>query len=60
VGYYYVSQPKPMKPYSAHSNTEFQECDDLEEAIEIAKSMSAHFGNSYVIDNETNQVVEEF
>jgi hypothetical protein len=22
--------------------------------------MSAHFGNSYVIDNETNQVVEEF
>jgi len=49
-----------MKPYSAHSNTEFQECDNLEEAIDIAMSMSAHFGSSYVINNETNEVVEEF
>jgi hypothetical protein len=60
MGYSMFSQPNPMKRYSAHSHTEFQESDTLEEAIEIAKSMSAHFGNSYVIDNETNQVVEEF
>jgi hypothetical protein len=60
VGYSIVSQPNPMKRYSAHSNTEFQECDSLEEAIDIAMSMAVHFGSSYVIDNETNKVVEEF
>ncbi len=49
-----------MKRYSAHSNTEFQETDDLNEAIDIAISMAEHFGNGYVIDNQTNKVVEEF
>jgi hypothetical protein len=49
-----------MKRFSAHSHTEFQEADTLEEAIDIAKSMAAHFGNGYVIDNETNKIVEEF
>lgn len=49
-----------MKRYSAHSHTEFYEADTLKEAIDVAKSMAQHFGNSYVVDNETNQVVEEF
>lgn len=47
-----------MKRYSAHSNTEFQETNSLEEAKEIAMSMSEHFGNGYVVDNQTNKVVE--
>lgn len=49
-----------MKRYSAHSHSEFYETDSLEEAKDVATSMAEHFGSSYVIDNETNQVVEEF
>lgn len=49
-----------MKRYSAHSHTEFQETDDLEEAKDIAMSMAEHFGSGYVIDNTNNQIVEEF
>lgn len=49
-----------MKKYSAHSHTEFVETDDLEEAKNIAMSMSEHFGSSYVIDNETNEIVETY
>jgi hypothetical protein len=49
-----------MKRYSAHSHTEFQETEDLEEAMDIAMSMAEHFGSAYVIDNETNNVIEEY
>lgn len=49
-----------MKHYSAHSHTEFFETDDLNEAKDIAMSMAEHFGSSYVIDNITNKVVEEY
>jgi hypothetical protein len=49
-----------MKRYSAHSHTEFQETDSLDEAKDIAMSMAEHFGSAYVIDNTNNQIVEEF
>lgn len=49
-----------MKRYSAHSHTEFQETDSLEEAKDIAMSMAEYFGSAYVIDNTNNQIVEEY
>jgi hypothetical protein len=49
-----------MKRYSSHSHTEFFETDSLEEAKDIAMSMAEHFGNGYIIDNETNEIVEEY
>ena len=49
-----------MKKYSAHSHTESSETDDLEEAKDIAMSMSVHFGIGYVVDNDTKKVIEEY
>jgi hypothetical protein len=49
-----------MKKYSAHSGTEFHETDSLEEAKEVAQSMSEHFGSSYVVDNKTNEILEKY
>ena len=49
-----------MKKYSVHSNTEFYETDDLEVAEEVAHSMAEAFGSSYIIENATNKVVDQF
>jgi hypothetical protein len=49
-----------MKSYSAHSDTEFYETDNLKEAIEVAQSMAEHFGSSYIINNQTNEIIERF
>jgi hypothetical protein len=46
--------------YSIHSHTEFVETDDLKEAEEIAQSMAESFGSSYIIDNTTNKVINEY
>ena len=48
------------KPYSAHSGTEYQDCDSLQEAISIAQSMCENLGTSYVVDNETHKIVEVY
>lgn len=49
-----------MKKYSVHSNTENYETDDLKDATEVAHSMAEVFGSSYIIENETNKVVDQF
>jgi hypothetical protein len=49
-----------MKNFSAHSDTEFYETDVLQEAIEVAQSMAEHFGSSYVINNQTKQIIEKY
>lgn len=48
------------KKYSVHSHTEFVESNDLEEARDIAMSMAQVFGSSYIIDSETDKVLEKF
>lgn len=49
-----------MKLYSAHSDTEFYESDNLKEAIEVAQSMAEQLGSSYVVNNQTNEIIERF
>lgn len=49
-----------MKKYSVHSNTEHYETDDLKDATEVAHSMAETFGSSYIIENSTNKVVDQF
>jgi hypothetical protein len=49
-----------MKKYSVHSNTEHYDTDDLKDATEVAHSMAEIFGSSYIIENETNTVVDRF
>jgi len=49
-----------MKTYSVHSNTESYETDDLKDATEVAHSMAEAFGGSYIIENATNKVVDQF
>lgn len=49
-----------MKKYSVHSNTEHYETDDLKDATEVAQSMAEVFGSSYIIENATNKVVDQF
>jgi hypothetical protein len=46
------------KKYSIHSHTEFTYSDDLEEARDICRSMVEVFGSGYIVETETNEVVE--
>jgi hypothetical protein len=48
------------KPYSAHSGTEYEDCDTLEEAESIAQSMCLHFKESYIVDNNKNVVIKVY
>lgn len=48
------------KKYLIQTNVDSAETDDLDEAKDIAISMADHFGSSYIIDTETNQVIEKY
>jgi hypothetical protein len=46
--------------YSVHSHTEYLVVDTIKEAEEIAQSMAEAFGSAYIINEETNEVIDEY
>lgn len=48
------------KLYSVHSSTEYQDCDTLEEAQSIAESMCIELGRSYIVNNQTEEVIQVY
>lgn len=49
-----------MKQYTVKSSTEVFETDSLEEATSIMESMAQHFSYACVIDNTTNDIIDEY
>lgn len=49
-----------QKRYSAHSHTEHEDFDTMDEALSVATSMAEVFGSSYIIDNITGKVIETY
>jgi hypothetical protein len=46
--------------YSVHSDTEHEDFEDLDEARDVAYSMAEEFGSAYIVDNRTNDVIEQY
>lgn len=46
--------------YSVHSHTEFIIVETLQEAEEIAQSMAEALGSAYIINEDTNEVINEY
>lgn len=46
--------------YSVHAHTEYVEVETLKEAEEIAQSMAEVFGSAYIINEDTNEVINEY
>jgi len=46
--------------YSVHSDTEHEDFENLDEARDVAYSMAMDLGSSYIVDNRTNSVVEQY